>query len=169
MQLAGWELTGQNNDDYTVIYGERTLSANAQRSFDEKARTYIREYRSLRPEFVIDPIADVPGFGDSYITQGESDQIVEIMRIKTDGLWNVVFYDEEPPEGSDTANVNSGGGFGDMSGSRRLQDGSTIVWPKYDNLQPEQKKILHKAGLELMGNEYFGAYLIGQNVGSDAI
>ena len=111
----------------------------------------------------------MPGFGDSYITQSESDQIIEIMRIKTDGLWNVVFYDEEPPEGSDAANVNSGGGFGDLGGSRRLQSDSTIAWPKYDNLQPEQKKILHKAGLELMGNEYFGAYLIGQNVGSDAI
>ena len=39
----------------------------------------------------------------------------------------------------------------------------------YNQLTPDQKKILYKAGLDLMGADGYTAFLFGQNLRSDTI
>ena len=50
---------------YLVLFGDRSITDQAiQEVFDANVREYIRRFRSLRPEFIIDPVADIPGFSD---------------------------------------------------------------------------------------------------------
>ena len=60
---------------------------------DTQARDFIRKYKLLGLEDKVDTIAIIPGMPDSYLTKSQEQRIRELMRIKTDTLWDSAFYD----------------------------------------------------------------------------
>ena len=92
---------------------------------------------------VIAPIAIIPGQPLTYLTVAQEDRIREIMRIKTNKLWESTFY-------SDLRR--------NLAGRRKL------LREGYLQLSGNDLKIVRKAGIELMGDELFDLYIKDEDI-----
>ena len=135
-------MTGEGNDHYKALFTaiNPPLTVAQQEDVDKNARVFIRNHRNLKIDDIIAPIAEIPTQPLTYLTVTQEDRIRYIMEIKTKQLWDQTFY----PESSRLLR--------NLSSGRKLLNAIA----SYENIEnPRDKKLIKKAGIELMGEDLF--------------
>ena len=135
-------MTGEGNEYWKALFTFITppLTLAQQEEVDKNARVFIRNHRNLKIDDIIAPIAAIPTQPLTYLTVTQEDRIRYIMEIKTKQLWDQTFY----PESSRLLR---------NLGSRRSLLNAKASYDSIEN--PRDKKLIKKAGIELMGEDLF--------------